>query len=385
MTRSSFPQDMVLVGHTFAPIGMGEHVRSVWRAFNAVGVTPLIRDVYGLSERGDPDIEREFASQATDRLSEAVNIFHTNGDEVEQTLAHINEPQTFANAHNIIYPAWELEHYPDIWAKALDRFDEVWAPSEFIRAAIAAAVRKPVVHMPLAVDVRLSAFLTRRNLGLPENDFIFLFFFDFSSYWQRKNPFAVIEAFEALVARYPGAPLQLVMKHKGDASASGGIVQRLNEALARLPGQLKIIDGTMGDNEVRNLVRSADCFVSLHRSEGFGRGLAEAMALGVPAIGTGYSGNLDFMRADNSWLVQYDLTPVKPGEYPFAEGQHWAAPRVDSALAAMEQVWLDRNEARRRAARAKLDMATQFSPRATGLRYVRRLADKQSAIADRQV
>jgi len=101
--------------------------------------------------------------------------------------------------------------------------------------------------------------------------------------------------------------------------------------------------------------------------------MAEAMALGVPTIATGYSGNMDFMNSENSWLVAYDMAPVRVGEYPEAEGQQWAEPRLDSAIALMERVWRDRERARSKAAQARRDMAVHFSPRACGLRYLERL------------
>lgn len=376
--------DIVLVGHPFVPIGMGEHVRSAWRAFAAGGGEARVLDVFGANKLDDPDFEREFGPVLTKRLSAAVNVFHINADEVPQALPYFRDEPRFPKAFNVIYPAWELSAYPQAWVAHLEKFQEVWAPSQFVRAAIAASTNVPVVHMPLAVDVRMSSFLTRRALGLPEQAFVFLFFFDYSSYMARKNPFAVLEAFEALLERHPSAPLHLVLKHKGFAGATDAASSRLREMIARRPDQIQVIDRMLSDNEIKNLVRAADCFVSLHRSEGFGRGLAEAMALGVPAVGTGYSGNLDFMNAENSWLVDYDLVPVGENEYPHAQGQHWAAPRIESAIATMENVWLDRDGARARAGRAKRHMLSHFSPRAIGLRYLDRLA-RLAAPASRSV
>jgi glycosyltransferase involved in cell wall biosynthesis len=367
------PQTPVLVGHPFAPIGMGEHVRSAWRAFDAAGGHALIRDIYGLNSRNDPDFERTFGPVVTDRLSERLNIFHINGDEVAQALPHLQDDARFEKAINIIYPAWELAQYPQAWMPYIDRFDEVWAPSSFIRDAIKARTDKPVIHMPLAVDVTMSSFLTRRALGLPEHAFIFLFFFDYSSYMARKNPFAVLDAFNALADRSPTAPLHLVLKHKGAADASRADAERFAAAVARHSDQIQVIDRTLSDNEVKNLVRAADCFVSLHRSEGFGRGLAEAMALGVPTIGTGYSGNMDFMTAENSWPVAFDLVSVGKDAYPFGEGQVWADARLDHAIDLMEQIAFNRTEARRRAAIAKQDLQRMFSPLAVGLRYLERV------------
>lgn len=362
--------DLVVAGHPFISIGMAEQVRGCFRAFRAAGAEPKLRDIYG-APRTDPDYELEFGSSVVSRLSPFANVFNLNGDEVEQALAHLSDDR-FKSAFNVIAPAWELPAYPAEWARQLERFQEVWAISEFVRKSIAAATSMPVLRMPLAVDPILSEFHTRRALGLPEHAFIFLFFFDFSSYLERKNPFAVLEAFNRIVARHPAAPLHLVLKHKGGKLDTANEA-RFREALARHSDQVQVLDRHLSNSETRSLIRNADCFVSLHRSEGFGYGLAEAMALGTPVIGTGYSGNMDFMTGENSWLVNYDMISVKPGSYPHAAGQQWADPHVDHAVDLMEEVWRNRELARAKAERARRDMLRDFSARAIGLRYTERL------------
>src|SRR5262245_28956749 len=107
-------ENVVLAGHPFAPIGMGEHVRSSFRAFRVAGMQTKIRDIYALSKRDDPAYEEEFADHLTPRLSPEVNIFHINGDEIEQAIPHLND-ENFNKAYNIIYPAWELAKYPEVW------------------------------------------------------------------------------------------------------------------------------------------------------------------------------------------------------------------------------------------------------------------------------
>lgn len=367
--------DLVLVGHPFSAIGMAEHVRSAFRAFRAAGVTPGLVDIYGLDRNKDLDFEREFADHVTPSLSDKVNLFCINADEVEQAmgvLEHLGSGPAFQKAYNIIYPAWELSIYPEPWAKILDRFDEVWAPSRFIQDAIAPATKRPVVHMPLAVDLTVSSFLGRRHFGIPENAFVCLFFFDFSSYAERKNPFAMLEAFEKLVAQRPHAPLHAVVKYKG--GDDGNPARKALEArLKGLGAQAQAITRQLSDNEIKNLVRCCDVFVSLHRSEGFGRGPAEAMIMGRAAVATNYSGNLDFMTPETSLLVDYELIPVAEGAYLFGENQVWADPSVDHAVELIGRLVDDPAGARALGERARRHIRTHFSARAVGLRYAARL------------
>lgn len=367
MPASANP-DVCLIGHPFAPIGRGEDVRCSFRALRAVALRPGILDLYG-HQRPDACAEAEFGPHLRMRPG-AINIFHLNGDEVELALSTLGALPI--NACNIVYPAWELSRYPQEWAQQLDRFDEIWAPSVFIRDALLPAVRKPVIHMPLACEVMLSAFRSRRYFGIPEAAYAFLFFFDFRSFATRKNPQAAIRAFRRLCQLRPSANACLVIKVHGAEAAPEAFAQ-LQRELDELRTRVVLINRQMDDNDTKNLLRCCDCFVSLHRSEGFGRGLAEAMYLGKPVIATHYSGNLDFMDERTAYLVDHELVPVQPGEYPFAEDQHWAD--ADAGQAAHYMAALVDDPARgyaigRDASRA---IRTQIGWRAAGMRYRERI------------
>ncbi len=137
-----------IVGHPFAPIGMGEHARCSFRSFRSVGVSPRLIDIYGLNVP-EPDAKEEFDSYTTTNTRK-INIFHINGDEVEPVLAKLTHRRGSCEKYNIIYPLWELSRYPAGWARQLEKFDEIWAPSHFIEESVATATNTPVVHMPLA-------------------------------------------------------------------------------------------------------------------------------------------------------------------------------------------------------------------------------------------
>jgi glycosyltransferase involved in cell wall biosynthesis len=365
--------DIRLVGYPFSPTGMGEHARSTFRALAAAGIEARLVDVAPPGAPQAPDLERAFGAARAPGLSRGINLFCVNADEVQRVCSSL-DAEDFAGARNIIYPAWELARFPEPWARLVERFDEAWAPSRFIFEALSAATDRPVRHMPLAVELSLESFLGRRYFGVPEDAFVFLFFFDFSSYAERKNPMAVLAAFERLVARRPEADLHCVIKFRGAAETQADR-RALEARLGALGRRVQAINADLTDNEIKNLIRNADLFVSLHRSEGFGRGMAEAMAMGRAALATGYSGNLDFMTPETSFLADYELIPVAPGAYPFAEGQVWADPSVEHAATLMEAALDDPEGLLELGRRARRHIRTRFSLRATGLRYAARLAE----------
>lgn len=361
------PPELSLVGHPFAPIGMGEHIRCSFRALRSVAHQPALVDLYGLSdavESGTLDL----VPHASGNLG-AINLFHINADEVELAFATLGD-RIPPDAYNIIYPAWELSKYPDAWIEILNRFDEAWAPSTFIATALREKLNRPVITMPLATEVLLDSFLSRRYFGIAEDAYVFLFFYDFRSFASRKNPRAIFHAFRRMLANRPFCNARLVIKsHGGSADASAELLAEFEDIAARVT----ILDRTMTDNEVKNLVRCSDAFISLHRSEGFGRGMAEAMYLGKPVVATGYSGNLDFMTESNSHLVDFTLQALEPGSYPHWEGQVWAEPDVEVAANAMRCLIDDPEAGRDLGNRASADIRRHLSYRATGTRFIERL------------
>jgi glycosyltransferase involved in cell wall biosynthesis len=365
----SISLDLCLVGHPYAPTGRGEDVRCSYRALRSVAVKPAITDIYKLQS---PDIDEltEFAL-AHSEVAAAINIYHINADEVTQAMAHLSYREPWGG-YKIIYPAWELGRFPKEWALQLDRFDEIWAPSQFVKESIESECQRPVFHMPLACEVVLSSFLSRRYFGIPESDYVFLFVFDMHSYIQRKNPEAVIKAFRRLLLLRPSLKVRLILKIRGSETAQDAM-DRLRESLNDISSHVTVITREMSDNEVKNLVRCCDCFLSLHRSEGYGRGMAEAMCLSKAVIATAYSGNMDFMSGNTALLVPFELVSVEPDAYPYWQDQMWANPDVDIASQYMAKLVDDPGFGRELGARACRQMRVHSSYRTLGLRYIQRL------------
>jgi len=351
---------------------VGEYVRAAAKAFDAAGIPFRIRNTYDWNDTfADKHPTFAFADRISDQSPFAVNVFHMNADEMEGAHRTLGT-EFFAGRYNIGCWHWELSRFPDAWRPALDLVDEVWASSRFIQQALAEKAACPVTWVPHPIDVEPAGRYARRDLGLPERPYLFLFAFDFTSYVARKNPQAVLQAFRRAFG--PGG------------SDEAGLVIKLNgthlrraeaEAFRASPElddpRIHVIDEVLDGGRMRGLMEVCDCFVSLHRSEGFGRGLAEAMMLGKPVIATAYSGNMDFTNPTNACLVEYSLVPVGPWEYPHPQGQIWADPDVEQAARYMRRLVREPGFGRRLGRRASAFMRMQHGPAAVGARCRARL------------
>jgi hypothetical protein len=365
---------VTLIGHPFATVGVGEQLRSHIAACRAVHLPHSVVDIFRYAARTDPDHLALIGSNEVEVPPTGIRIFHVNGDEVETVQSAFSARQgNFAEGYNIIVPAWELPRYPAVWAEQLRKFDEVWALSHFIADALAAA-DIPSVHIGQAVEMPLGPMLPRKYFGIRESAFALLHFFDQTSYATRKNPDGVLDMFEALRRCHPFADIQLVLKvKKGDTDGEDWL-QPIRE---RLPEAVCLAQ-PLSACETRSLINCCDCFVSLHRSEGFGRGTGEAMFLGRLALATAWSGNLDYMTEENSLLVRCRLVPVGPDEYPSGEGQVWAEPDIGHAIKLLEGVIADTERARGIAARGRRDIRLGHGYRAVGGRILARVQELQT-------
>ena len=255
---------------------------------------------------------------------------------------------------------WETTSIPRRWASAFEFVDEIWVYSRFVADALAPATQKPVMALPPPVSVP-STELAPERLGVPAG-FLFLFVFDYSSTIQRKNPVGLVRAFQRAFADSEGP--QLLIKTINAPRHPLAEDELLWEANGR--SDIHVIDRSLSGAERDALMLGCDCYVSLHRSEGFGLTMAEAMAAGKPVIATGYSGNVDFMNAQNSYLIEYEITRVGPDVQIYPADGEWAEPSVGHAAALMREVYEDPARAAQRGAQARADVARELSLAATG-------------------
>ncbi len=318
-----------VIGYLSAESGVGESARSMLRILAAAGipVTPIEFRVGNVSRMSE-----QLSGMASSGALHAINLFHVNADQMFVARDHLGA-SLFEGRYNVGCWAWELGEFPDAWLPSLDLVDEVWALSAFSQQAIALKAPVPVLRVPCSVEAPPAA-ADRARFGIADGEVAFLAMCDVLSVPERKNPLGVVAAFRRA---FPANEKVRLLLKVGNVEFQPELKSRLREAQQADP-RIALIVGYLARDELWSLLASVDCFVSLHRAEGFGLPMAEAMACGKPVIATGWSGNADFTRADNALVVDYTLVALERDLGPYRRGQFWAEPDVASAAAAMRQV-----------------------------------------------
>ena len=365
--RQALTPGVNLIGFARGELGIGEDVRMAAESCAVAGIPFTVYDTPpGPTHR---QADRRLDAHITTEAPHAVNVFCLTGFDTART--YVEHPNLFEGRYNIGYWPWELPDWPASWASAYDIVDEIWVSTRYTQEAFALTAPVPVLLMPMAVAGTPSRVYHRAEFGLPPGRFLFLFTFDWNSYVARKNPGACIAAFQAAFAGY-GTDVGLVLKVMGGRNED----PHWRALLARIAAdpRIHIVNGTLDRDAVLGLASVCDAVVSLHRAEGFGRTLAEAMLLGKPTVATAHSGNTDFCTPATSALVPARIVPVQPDEYPWGEGMSWGEPDVAQAAQAMQRLVYD-GAYRQAIALAGHRLVTErYAPRTVGLRYRKRLA-----------
>lgn len=357
----TYPFGVNLFGYAKGEIGIGEDVRMVALALEAQNIPFCIINVQPGSNVSQQDSSVEKWIVAEPRY--AINIFCTTGIEqsryaCEQGLA------VFNGRYNIGFWPWELPRWPSSCSYTYAMVDEIWGISRYTVNAYENS-RRPVCAMTLPVTVDCVSQENRADFGLPENDYLFMFAFDFNSKLTRKNPVGVIRAFQHAFPLAGNEAVGLVLK-ASHVTDKNKVWERIKTMIKADP-RIHVIDVTLRRPKVLALYRCCNCYVSLHRAEGFGRGLAEALLLGKQLIATSFSGNMDFCTAERVGLVRYKKREVEPGEYFHGGGQYWAEPDIDHAAELMRDTYTNPKRVR--------PNEFDFSPITVGARYARRLSE----------
>lgn len=365
-----------LVGYLHSETGVGQSGRS---AYFALKEASLEVDLVGAGD-SNPSRKQDYsAGPITGRAQYAANLFYVNADQ-SHVVKRFLGPALYQNRVNIGYWAWELDEFPSCWESAFSIYQEIWTPSSFCRDAIQKKSPIPTVCMPHSVAPTTPQGMGRAYFGLPEGQFIFLTAFDVLSVVERKNPLATVRAFQAAFQDDPNFVLLVKLNN---APAARQKVEALRAACSASPN-IQFLDCTLRREEMYALLRCSDCFVSLHRSEGFGLLIAEAMYFGKPVVVTNYSGNTDFTRPGNSFLVNYRLVPVGAHCSPYQADGRWAEADIHHAAHQMRTVFAERS-LRERIAREGSDFVhRELNARTIGAKMRQRLGQVHPGIFQRK-
>lgn len=357
--RADVPEGVNLVGYIRADMGLGVAARGLAAAFEAASIPFNVVNM----QHGN-------YSAQTDHSWAHKEVVHSHYD---MTVVCVNpdnsfylrtqfSPELLGDRYVIAHWYWELPEMPDEWLTEFEYTDEVWAASNFIKDAISAKAPVPVVRVPTVVQVGQGPRSSRIELGLPENKFLFLAMFDTKSVLERKNPLGVVHAFKKAF-RDDDEGVGLILKFN-NPDYDQPIMRALREEIG---GQnIFVIDRLLSRDQLTSLIDACDCFVSLHRSEGFGLGPAEAMSLGKPAIITNWSGNVDYMTTDNCVPIDYQLVKLGRDYGPYKAHQHWAEPNLEQAAHWMQRIVAEPELAKTIGLRGHETINSQFSPQAVG-------------------
>lgn len=328
-----------LWGHLSGGFGLGEGARCTARILREAGVRVRLHDLPLATHVNDQPVV------APKRVEPAaIDLVHTNPNVLRQTDG-LQERLELRAPLRIGFWAWELETFPSGWEEGFSGLDQLWCPSSFTATSLGLRSPVPVTPLPHLIDWdradKLWEQRRRRGPRRQGEPFRCLFAFDFWSTRSRKNPDAVIDAFQLAFPRVMPAgsaslEASLVLKLASSEQFPGATAE-LQERCGADP-RIRLITGHLANDAFDQLYAEADVLVSLHRAEGFGLSLAEAMAAGLPVVATGYSGNLTFMPPGSAGLVPYRLVPITASEGDYRAGGLWAEPDREAAAAALRRL-----------------------------------------------
>ncbi len=331
-----YPFGVNLFGYAHGELGIGEDVRMLALTLEKAGIPFCVINI----KLGENVSQRDIS--ATHWVAEepryGISVFCMTGIEFLRAYLEFGA-DSFQGRYTIGQWPWELPRWPESWEHCYSLVDEIWGISEFTSTSYKRAP-VPVTTIPLPVIVEPVAERSRSDFGLPADDYLFVFSFDMLSTPTRKNPAGLIDAFhqafplDAPVSATGRVGLVLKINH---AHSNRAEWRKLEQKIAHDP-RIHLVEETLRRPDVLALYKCCNCFVSLHRSEGFGRSLVESLMLGLDVIATGYSGSMDYSQNDRVHTVGYQLVPVKEGEYFLPEGQHWAEPDLVDAARHMREL-----------------------------------------------
>lgn len=330
-----------VIGNIKGDNGLGQSARIMCRLLDENEEPHVIRDFF--IPPGGSRTNETYDDRLTDDLPYDINVIHVNASEFMVAYLSLGK-DVWDYRYNIGYWAWELETFPEEWLPAFKLVDEVWTPSDFVTNTLKKYTDKPVITVPHCVAPITDKKYNRKYFGLPEDKFLFLVMFNSGSVMERKNPLAAIRAFKQAFCKdnetkrkYENVGLVIKIS---EVELSADDEKIINQVVDK-DDNIYYMCGHLNKTEVNSLISDVDVYVSLHRSEGFGLIMAEAMYLGTPVIATDWSGNTEFMNSENACMVGYDMIELDRDYEPFKKGNLWADAHVDEASEYMVRLYED--------------------------------------------
>jgi glycosyltransferase involved in cell wall biosynthesis len=355
----SFFTGIQIIGHLRAATGLGESARSSMRAAHQAGIPYHATEVPLYFETGSE--EEEIHANLGVSADYMVNLIHLNGDDLITNMPSLISD--LQGKYNIGYWVWETPRWPAMWWPATQFVHEIWTPSRFSQSALKGNASVPVFRIPHNIEIRVPDGIGRQELGLPTRGFLFMGMLDMVSLAERKNPLGALEAYQRAFGSQPNGVYFILKVNRGTFRPD---VMKAIERHADNNPSIILKEGYLDRPFLNALINSCDCFVSLHRAEGFGLPLAEAMYTGKPVIATGWSGNMDYMNARNSFPVRYCLKELEKDLPPFGKGSIWAEPDYEHAAHLMQQIVREDSLSKQVGKVARADIRREFSPRKIG-------------------
>lgn len=342
--RVYYKDGVNLIGNIKAETGLGQSCRLVAAELEQ---SKLPFSVYQYNQLGlMSNAETRFDKKITRDLPYNINLIHINPHELGLAYEQLGH-KVWDKRYNIGFWLWELEEFPDEWTPCFRCLDEIWTPSEFISKAIRKKTELPVITVPYHVETPIKTEYMRRDFELPDDRYLFLMMYDRTSSTERKNPEAVIRAYKRAFNKNDKVGLVIKINNCNEEELQALRVEMQDCA------NVYFIRRTMDRDHVNSLIKCVDAVVSLHRAEGFGLVLAEAMALGTPTVATNWSSNTEFMTEDTSCLVDCRMVELECDLGFFKKGNRWADPDIAQAAEYMKRLYQEPEYGRQKARCAK--------------------------------
>jgi len=351
-------------GYFRGEFGIGEEVRNFVKALKSVEVPNVLNNITANNHRWDDNTFQKFE----EKNLYPINLIVVNADQVEVVYKQFGS-KYFQNKFNIGAWAWELPNFPSKWFSNFQYFDEIWTLSSFMADSISKISPVPVIKMtyPLEIDEK-KLINNKSKFSLKKNNFVFLFIFDFYSIFQRKNPISTIDAFKKAFSENDN--VTLIIKCINGSQFPSEFKKMMQSCNRK---NIRVISDHLNKDEILSLLASSDSYISLHRSEGVGLTIAEAMIAGKPVIATAYGGNNDFMNLNNSFPIKYEKVELERDYGPYTKGNTWAEPDIDHAASQMKYIYENPDYAKKIGQIASSEIKKKMNPKVTGMEILNRI------------